>query len=547
MRKWLVLLFALGCTDTHTVPGEPALLFENLGDIARSVSTDNALAQRYFNQGLALVYGFNHDEAAESFAYAARLDPDCAVAHWGEAYAYGPNYNRKKPSAKYNERALEALARAKRARATAAERGLIDALAVRFASPQPKDRTVLNEAYAKAMKELWRRFPDDDDIGLLYTDALMNLNAWRLWSKNGKPWRHTNEIVATLEKVLARSPDHPAAIHFYIHALEASPYPERAEPAADKLARLAPGSGHLVHMPSHIYLRTGRYRDSVEINMRADAVDRAYFARKQGTQGGYHWYHAHNSHFLVWSAMYAGRYEDALKGCEMILAAIPVDFRDRLGAVEHLSGISHVRIRFGKWEELITAPPPPSKQPFAKSLYHYGRGIGYANTGRFDEARREAAEFEKHAGDIPKDTMNRRARVHTVLGIARNMLAGETAFLSGEQEKGLSYLRRAVELEDELTYQEPSSWMMPARHALGALLLDAGLVDEAETVYRKDLRLHRENGWALHGLAQCLERQGHTEEAAAVRRRFERAWSDATVKIRASCYCAKNAREAHSK
>ncbi len=548
MRRGLFIVLALGCASAPEAraPMEPALLFEGMGDHKRRVSTDNERAQRYFDQGLALVYGFNHDEAAESFSYAAHLDPDCAAAHWGEAYALGPNYNKDHPSAEQNERSLAALERARRARnASPVERDLIAALALRFTDPQPKDRTALNEAYAGAMGELWKKYPEDDDIGTLYADALMNLNAWKLWSKDGKPRRHTEEIIATLKRVLKMNVNHPLANHLYIHALEPSPNPKRAEEAADRLAGLVPGIGHLVHMPGHIYMRIGRYMDSVETNRKATALDRAYFARKKGTQGVYHWYHAHNEHFLAWSAMYAGRYEDAVLACERIVAALPEEFLSKPPAAEYVTSIYHVYVRFGKWGQLLAAPPPPSTRHYALAMHHYGRGIAYANTARFGEARSEAAAFERHAAAVPRDMATRRVPAHDVLEVARQMLAGETAFLSGDErqdkEKGLEHLRRAVSAEDGFRYQEPSSWMMPARHALGALLLDAGEVEEAEAVYREDLELHAENGWALNGLAECLERQGRTGEAADVRRRFDDAWSHATVKTNASCYCRRGA------
>ena len=546
VRFGLLFLLALGCTSARKA-AEPALRFEGMGDHKRTVSTKSALAQEYFDQGLALVYGFNHDEAAASFAYAARLDPGCAMAYWGEAYALGPYYNQACPSAEHNRRSLVVLKRARTARATPVERGLIEALAARFADPPPKNRAPLNEAYARAMGELWRKYPRDTDVGTLYADALMNLHPWGLWSKDGKPWLRTEEILATLERVLELDVNHPGANHLYIHAIEPSPHPERAEAAADRLAGLMPGSGHLVHMPAHIYMRVGRYMDSIESNKKATALDRAYFARKKGTQGRYHFTHAHNNHFLAWSAMYAGRYDDAVLGCEQAIAAIPAALRDEASAAEYLTAISHVYIRFGRWEELLAAPPPPSKHPYAHALHHYGRGVAYANTGRFDEARSEAAAFERFAAAVPKDTTNRRVRAHDVLAIARHMLAGETAFKAGDEQAGLEQLRLAVEQEDRLRYQEPSSWMMPTRHALGALLLDAGRIDEAEAVYRRDLELHAENGWALNGLAQCLERRGLAAEAAAVRLRFDGAWAGATVKIKASCFCARCAGEVPTK
>jgi tetratricopeptide (TPR) repeat protein len=528
----LVLVTALGaCAAPH------ALLLDGMGAHKRAVQIDKGLAQRYFDQGLSLCYGFNHDEAVRSFRAAARLDPDCAMVYWGEAFALGPNINLPVPEANA-ALAYAAIqnAVARKDQANPVNRDLIDALATRFAMPVPGKRKHLDEAYAKAMAGLWNKYPDDDDIGFLYADALMNLAPWNQWTADFEPQPNTLEIVATLERVMELNINHPGANHFYIHAMEASAEPGKAEAAADRLGGLVPGIGHMVHMPAHIYVQVGRYVDSMKCNDKASQLDRDYFG-KAGPQGIYHFYHAHNNHFRVWSAMYQGRYEDALESCELTLRDLPAAMHADPGAAEWLAMDLHVHIRFGKWEAVLQAKSPRADQPYAVAMWHYARGMAFANTGRIEAARAEAAAFEKVVATVPKTQTVFIVPAHDVLKIPREMLAGETAFHSGDFEAAFTHLHAAVAAEDALHYSEPSPWLMPTRHALGALLLQRGKVAEAETHYRHDLRRHPGNGWSLHGLAECLERRSATAEAAIVRKRFDRVWSNATVKISASCFC----------
>lgn len=536
-----ILLATAACSAPQATPApagssEPAPLFEGLGDHARKVSTKEPLAQRYFDQGLNLCYGFNHDEALRSFEQATRIDPDCAMAYWGIAFAVGPNYNL--PVSPENAvRAFEALqaARQRAAGATPVERDLIDALAARFANPPPEERKDLDRAYAQAMGRLWSRYPQDTDVGVLYADALLNLSPWDLWTKQKQPKENTETIVATLERVLELDVGHPGANHMYIHAVEAA-YPQKAEAAADRLGKLMPGVGHMVHMPSHIYVQVGRFKDSVECNKKASQLDRDYF-RRVGPQAVYHTYHAHNNHFLIWSAMFRGRYEEAMQGCRDLVADLPDEMEGADYVAEWLITDAHVNVRFGRWEDALARTSPREDQPYAVAMWRYSRAVALANTGRIEEARAEAAEFEEVAAKVPEAQKVFIIPAHQVLDVAREMMKGEIAFKAGEYDLAFEHLRAAVVAEDKMLYSEPNPWMMPTRHALGALLLDQGHVEEAERCYREDLAKYPGNGWSLRGLAECLERRDATAEAAATRAQFEKAWADATVKIEASCFC----------
>lgn len=528
----IAAIAVLASCATHS-----AILFDGMGDHTRKISTANSLAQRYFNQGLAMCYGFNHDEAVRSYQAVADLDPECAMAYWGQAFALSPNINLPMPDAN-SELAFAAIQKAMecKAGATAAERDLIDALALRFESPPKKERVHLDQAYADAMAQVWAKHPNDGDVGVLYADALMNLSPWDQWTADFKPTKNTGKILAALERVMELNPNHPGANHLYIHAVESSANPGRAEVAADRLGALIPGIGHIVHMPAHIYIQVGRFADSMACNKKASKLDRDYFART-GTQGTYHFYHAHNNHFRVWSAMYQGRYEDALESCAQTLKDLPAPFHADPGAAEWLVMDLHVHLRFGQWAAVLAAESPSKDQPYAVAMWHYARGMAFANTGKSKAARDEAAAFERVAATVPEDQKVFIVPAHDVLKVAREMLAGESAFHAGDHNKAWEHLNAAVAAEDALHYSEPSPWMMPTRHALGALLLQQGRVASAEAAYRHDLRRHPGNGWSLHGLAECLSRRGATAEAADVRKKFDATWAGATVKINASCFC----------
>jgi tetratricopeptide (TPR) repeat protein len=534
----LLTAFFAACATTST---DRAILYDGMGTYQVRVSTKDPQAQRYFDQGLALCHGFNHDEAARSFEEAARIDPDCAMAYWGIAYALGPNFNLWDEGDAYAARASAALETARRLApsVTALERDLIAALSRRFATPRPKDRAQLNQAYAEAMAALWRKHVDHAEVGFLYADALLNLNPWDQWNVDGTPKHHTPTIMAVLERVLTVNVNHPGANHLYIHTMEASHTPEKAGAAADRLGGLMPGVGHMVHMPAHIYMRIGRYDDSTRVNQRACELDREFFERTGTTQsnGIYHLYHLHNHHFMIWSAMFQGRYEDAIRQCDELFEDWPTALREHAFYEDWHTTKLHVNLRFGKWDEILKAKAPPKGLHYATAIWHYARGIALANTGHIAEAKKEATAFEAAAGQVAEDMFIHVVPGRDVLKVARHMLAGETAYKAGNAAAGIASLEKAVEAETALRYTEPNPWMMPTRHALGALLLEQGKVAEAEQCYRDDLKRYPGNGWALHGLAECLQRKGSAVEATATKSRFDKAWANATVKITASCFC----------
>lgn len=529
---FLCALLLPGCAS------QPAILFDGVGDHTRNVTTGVEAAGEYFNQGLVLSYGFMHDAAVRSFTYASELDPSCAMNYWGKAYALGPNINA--PMSKGNEQmALEAIREAKRlaVRGTPVEVDLIEALAVRYEDSKRRKRKELDVAYANAMKLVWEKYPNDADVGFLYADALVNISPWDQWTADFQPKANTLEAIATLERVLELDINHPGANHYYIHVLEASDNPKRAEAAADRLGGIAPGLGHLVHMPSHIYIQTGRFHDAMVCNRKASDLDRAYFA-KTGDQGGYHFYHGHNNHFRVWASMYQGDYESALDSCRQTVKDLPPPMRSMAEVAEWLVMDLHVHLRFGAWEKVLGRTAPHEDHSYALAMWHYARGMAFANTKRIDDARQEADLFESYAKKTPRLKNTTRDQPADILKIARAMLKGETEYHAGNFDMAFAHLKDAVKAEDALRYSEPSPWMMPTRHALAALLLEHGKVEEAEDYYRQDLRRHPGNGWSLFGLARCLDQRGAVAEAAETRRQFEKAWANATVEIKASCFCA---------
>jgi tetratricopeptide (TPR) repeat protein len=420
------------------------------------------------------------------------------------------------------------------------EREMIDALALRYASPPAKDQLALERAYSAAMGKLWEKYPKDQDIGFFYAESMMNKRPWDQWTRDGKPKEDTLEVVRVLEEVMKLNINHPGANHMYIHAMEGSQTPEKAEAAADRLGKITPGIGHMVHMPAHIYMRIGRYKDSLEINKAASKLDQDYFA-KAGMMGVYHVYHVHNDHFVCWTSMFLGRYEDALKGAEAMVAHVPDPFLDipdfQPVLAQFLVANFKVYIRFGKWEEILKAAKPKREFPYCMAIYHYARGIAYANTGKHDMAKAEAEEFEKWAAKMPEAEITTGISGRDIMPIAREMLAGEMAFKAGEHDKAFKHLRAAVDAELALRYTEPNPGMVPARHALGALLLQQGNYQDAEKIYIDDLKWYPNNGWSLHGLAECQELRGAKDEAAKTREQFKKAWADATVEIKGSCFC----------
>jgi len=510
-----------------------AMLFEDLGTHERTVKTANPEAQRYFDQGLRLLYGFNHDEAARSFAQAATLDPDCAMCLWGVAYALGPNYNAPMLPDRFGV-AWIALgkARAAAAKAPAVERALIGALATRYRGPQPHGPDVqrpLNIAYAEAMRDVAKQFPLDDDVQVLAAEALMDVDPWKLWSKAGAPAPGTEEIVATLEAVLARNPDHPGANHYYIHAIEASPRPELGLPAAKRLPSLMPAAGHTVHMPAHIYQRVGMYAEASAANRAAIEADRAYLAKTK-PPGYYPMYIGHDYGFLAYSAAMEGRSVESLEAARASAKAIPPEMLGMMPGMDFFASEPLlVMVRFGKWDELLAEPRPEVRYNAMTGLWLHAHGMALASTGRIDDARADLAALRALIGSVPAKEQASNNPTTALLEVGAKALEARIAE-ARKDPQALSLWAAAVALEDDLAYAEPADWFYPLRHFQGAALLAASLPKEAEAVYRADLVLHPHNGWALSGLAQALRAQKRTIDAEKVEQELEQVWSRADIK-----------------
>lgn len=543
MRKSLVANLLLSLMFVSCGPPEPRLipLYENLSHYNRTVTTKNEEAQKYFDQGFTLYYGFNHEAAITSFRQASLLDSLCAMAWWGQAISAGPNINNPAMDSSAAVAAWEALQKAKGVAvyASPVEQDLIFALAARYTWPPPEDRKNLDIEYANAMRRVWENYPDDADVGALFADAMMNLRPWDLWTPAGAPQPGTPEIVATLERVLELQPNHPGACHFYIHTMEASPTPGKALAAADSLRFRVPGAGHLVHMPSHIDIRVGHYDEAVKANQRAIIADTAWIKRG----GFYTFYRAHNYHFLAYAAMFEGRRELAMKAARDMVEQIPLEVvREYADYLDGFVAVPvHVMVRFGMWEELLNESKPPEDLVATSAFWHYGRTVAYAALGRVPEAAVEFETFKKAAAAVPESRLIGNNPVRTVLQIGLRMAEGELEYRRRNYTKAFALLRQAVQFDDSLRYDEPWGWMMPVRHSLGALLLEQGRVKEAEEVYRKDLERHPNNGWALKGLATCLHRSGKHEEAAATDEKFKAAWARSDITLKTSCFCSTGA------
>ena len=510
-------------------------LFDDLGRYHRAITTTSPRAQAYFDQGLRLVYGFNHYEAQAAFREAARLDPTCAMCAWGIALTYGSNYN--SPTDAERERgALTAVSQARALAAVAAtdrERALIAALATRHSAAPGADRVALDRAYADAMRDVSRRFPDDLDAATLLADALMNLRPWSLWTTEGAPQPGTEEIVATLERVLAVDPMHPGANHLYIHAVEASPDPRRAEAAADRLRGLMPGAGHMVHMPSHIYYRIGRYADAAEVNVQAVAADRAYFAKSRPSPIYRMMYYPHNLDFVWHAAALEGRGAECLRAAREFAAAAPAEAVLEMPDMETAPAAPYFAlVRFGRWAEMLAEPAPPARMLYVTGAWRYARGLAFLGTGRRAEAASELGQLRAVRQSVPAErTLANFFKMSDMLALAAEILAGEIAARGGDADAAVKHLAEAVRIQDEHWFTEPPPWYFPVRQSLGAALLQAGRAAEAEAVYREDLRRNHENGWSLFGLAQSLRAQGKTADASAIDARFRRAWARADVAL----------------
>lgn len=542
-RLFLLALPAIcGLTGAPAALGEGALrvpLYEGMGGHHREVTTSTPLAQQYFNQGLTWAYAFNHDEAIRSFRQAAELDPDCAMAWWGIALCNGPHINNPVVPPVRAAAAWEALKKAEAAQAHASpvERTLIAALAKRYADPAPADRTALDKAYADAMAAAWAEYPRDPDVGTLYAEALMDLRPWDLWSVDQKPRPETPRIVAVLEEVLRLDPQNPGANHLYIHAVEPSDNPAKASVAAERLCDLVPVSGHLLHMPSHIYVLTGRWDEAARQNELAIAADRAY-RKIVPEQGFYHVYMLHNHHMLSFASMMEGRSAVAIQSAREVVDSVPADFARANAALvdPYMGAVYDALKRFGRWDELLREPAPPSYLPITTAMWRLSRAVAYAAKGEIALAEQERAAFRQAAAAVPENATMAINPAQDILKIATHFIDGEIAYRRGDIDASVRQLRQAIVLEDQLRYMEPPEWVQPVRHTLGAVLMDAKRYQEAEQVYRSDLKQWPENGWSLYGLTRCLQEQG-AAEAKQVEERLRQTWRRADVPIGSSCLC----------
>ena len=523
-------------TDSQLVPGQTAPRLQNLGDYSHPITTAAPRAQLFFDQGLRLSYGFNHREAYRSFQEAARLDPDCAMCYWGMALVLGPNINA--PMNPEDEAvALSTVQRALslREKASPAEQAYIGALARRYLGTASQ-RDTGNKLYAEAMRDVTRSYPDDLDAATLAVEAMMDLQPWSYWTRDGRPTGNTLEIMALLEGVLERNPNHPGANHLYIHMVEAW-RPDLAEAAADRLLKLMPGAGHMVHMPSHIYMRVGRYADASAANEAAIAADEDYITQCR-TQGLYPvTYYPHNIHFLWSSATMEGKSFVALGAARRTVSRIPDHQWGHLPSWAQIFAAAplYAMTRFGRWEEILAEPQPDRAQRYEMGVWLYARGMALARTKKFEAAEQELTLLKSLAASKEAADMAMGAQTSAkLLGLAAAVVEGELAAEQGKYEPAIAALHRAVLMEDSLTYIEPADWHYPVRQSLGAVLLKAGRAAEAEAVYWEDLKRNPENGWSLFGLMQALRAQKREGEAAEIEARFKRAWAQADVELTSS-------------
>ena len=513
-----------------------APLLKGMGRHTHPVSTDSEAAQRYFNQGMILSFGFNHAEAARSFRAAQKLDPDCGMAYWGEAWVLGPNINAPMdpanvaPAWEAVQNALERLEGC-----TPREQDYIRALAERYSEEPVEDRSGLDRAFADAMKGVAEKYPDDYDAQVVYVESIMDTMPWKYWNDDGTPKEATREALAILERVLTRYPDHPQACHLYIHAVEKF-HPEWAVACADRLDGLCPGAGHLVHMPSHIYIRVGRYGDAVDVNEMAVEADDEYVAQCHA-QGLYPVaYMPHNHHFVWFGATMQGRSVRALEAACHMADHVDADLMREPGytLLQHFSLIPiYAEVRFGQWDLLLAEPEPDEDLLYPRGIWHYGRGMAYLRTGERASAREELARLSELAADesLADAFIWEINSAQHLLQIAEQVLSGEIAAADGEFDAALKHLNQAVEIEDSMVYEEPQSWYAPTRLTLGAILLEADRPADAERAFREDLAKYPRNAWGLFGLKQALEAQDRLDEAAKVGEQFEEQWKHADIEL----------------
>jgi tetratricopeptide (TPR) repeat protein len=537
---------AASMASMPNAPGAPASLadwargaqiFEGMGSFHRSISSSSAEAQQYFDQGMRFMWAFNHDEASRSFARAAQLDPRCGICLWGVALTVGPNYNMPMMAESRAKVAFDSLqqATAMLDHATAEEKALINALKSRYPEPtalDPSNEGPVLTAYADAMREVARQFPNDADIQTMYAESLMNINAWKLWSSDGQPAAGTEEIIRILESVLARDPSHPGANHYYIHATEASPHPEKAIAAAERLRGMMPAAG-----PAHTMQRVGRYEDAAEANRKGAAADRVYLSKTQPPDYYVGMYVAHNFQFLAYATAMEGRKAETLAAVTQLKSAFPEEAMlatpgtDWYGSERYLA-----MVRFGLWDEILAEPLP---NPSLKALtggYLYARIAALAQRGRVEEAKQAQKNLDTVRASLQPDATAGLNKASDVLALASSLAAAHLQMAEHNERDAISTLTAAVAQEDKLSYDEPADWFIPVRHLLGAELIKAGHFAQAEAVYRQDLARNPNNGWSLFGLSQALHRQGKTSEAAATDARFADAWKQADVSLHASTF-----------
>ena len=518
-------LAASAHSESHAAHGATAQpratvpLYENLGNHHYAITTRTLQAQRYFDQGLRLYYAFNHQEAIRAFEEAARLDPRSPMGAWGVALALGPNINAPM-DAKASRAAYAAIrkALALAAHASPREQALIHALAARYAANPPEDRAALDRAYANALREVVRRYPEDLEARTLYAEALMDLSPWSYWTRDGRPRENTQELLAQLDYVLKANPNHPGANHFYIHAVEAV-HPELAVPAAERLAGLMPGAGHIVHMPGHIYVRVGRYADAIQANEHAIHADESYIRDQNPAAGIYvAGYYPHNYDFLAFAASMIGREAQTIAAADKVAALVSPEMLRAPGMTftqNHLTRHLQFKVRFGRWSDILQADAPEADLKHARALWHYARGRAHAANGTIGAAESDLAQVRAARDD--KALASQRLEFNTsgqILGIAAEVLAGHIAHARGDLAGAVSHLRKAVQLEDELVYGEPPEWSVPVRQELGRVLVQAGRYAEAERAFKEDLQRFPKNTWSLEGLQQANEERRSAKAAA---------------------------------
>jgi tetratricopeptide (TPR) repeat protein len=518
------------------LPPAASVLRSGLGSYHFEITTSNPEAQKFFDQGLTLVYGFNHGGAMRMFRRSAELDPAAPMPLWGLALALGPHINNSDVDPESEKLAAETIARAKELAAktgTPRERALVDALALRYSTAESPDLRKLDLAYKDAMAAVLKNFPDDPDVRTLYAESLMDLRPWALWSIDGTPSDLTPEIVSTLESVLRTHPDHPGANHYYIHAVEASPHPEKALGAARRLDTLVPEAGHLVHMPAHIYMRTGDFDAAVKSNATAAAIDERFIQQTGAKVGLYPlMYYNHNVHFESAAAVMAGRYADAKRAADKLVSNVAPFITDMPMLEAFLPQSTFVQLRFNRWDDVLATNQPPAAQVVNTAFWRYARVLAYCAKKDVAAAEREQQAFRAAVAAIPRETpLGVQNNAGAVFDIAAAVADARIAAAKGDHASAIAHWSRAAEAQDRLTYDEPASWYYPVRESLGAALLQNNQAAEAERVFRKDLEQNPGNGRSLFGLWRSLEAQKKTADAAAIKQQFDSAWKSADVKL----------------